>query len=447
MLGQKNSKKICEDILLRAGKDAAEVILSFEDQSLTRFANNYIHQNVAQRNVTLMVRLLLGKRMGLATTNRLDRPGLDILVERARANAKISPEDPDYPGLPELTQYIAVDAFDQATAGYSPQERAKAVGTACRLTGEKGLNGAGLFSTGTNEIVVANTLGLFGYHSSTNGDFQIVVAAEDASGREQGSGWRVTDIPTESLALAAIQKAEDGTNPRQIDPGEYSVVLTPYATEDLLNMLNYYGMGAQAVLEGRSWMNDRMGEKAMSELVDIRDDGLEPEGVPMPFDFEGVPKQRVEVVERGVVQGPVFDRITAKKMGKTTTGHALPPTMRSLGPIATNLFMSPGKTSTEGMIRSTERGLYISRFWYTRLVHPRDCVITGMTRDGVFLIENGELAYPVKDLRFTQSYVEALAKVETVGEETRLLMSEFGGQATRAPALKIREFSFTGLTA
>ena len=212
-------------------------------------------------------------------------------------------------------------------------------------------------------------------------------------------------------------------------------------------MLNYYGMGSQAVLEGRSWMNDRLGEKVMSELVDIRDDGLEPEGVPMPFDFEGVPKQRVEVVERGVVQGPVYDRITAQKMGKTTTGHALPPTMRSLGPIATNLFMSPGKTSAEAMVRSTERGLYISRFWYTRLVHPRDCVITGMTRDGVFFIENGELAYPVKDLRFTQSYVEALAKVETVGEETRLLMSEFGGQATRAPALKISESSFTGLTA
>ena len=447
MLGREKAEDICKEALRRAGKDAAEVILSFEDQSLTRFANNYIHQNVAQRNVTLMVRLLRGKRMGLATTNRLDGHGLDILVERARANAKISPEDPDYPGLPELAQYVAVDSFDQATAGYSPQKRAKAVGTACRLTGEKGLNGSGLFSTGTNEIVVANTLGLFGYHSSTNGDFQIVVAAEDASGREQGSGWRVTDIPTESLARAAIQKAEDGTNPRQIDPGEYGVVLTPYATEDLLNMLNYYGMGAQAVLEGRSWMNDRMGEKVMSELVDIRDDGLEPEGVPMPFDFEGVPKQRVEVVERGVVQGPVYDRITAQKMGKTTTGHALPPTMRSLGPIATNLFMSPGKTSTEAMIRSTERGLYISRFWYTRLVHPRDCVITGMTRDGVFFIENGELAYPVKDLRFTQSYVEALAKVETVGEETRLLMSEFGGQATRAPALKISEFSFTGLTA
>ena len=193
-------------------------------------------------------------------------------------------------------------------------------------------------------------------------------------------------------------------------------------------------------------MNDRVGEEVMSNLVDIWDDGLDPGGIPMPFDFEGVPKQRVDIVRKGVVKSPVYDRITARKMGETTTGHALPPTMRSLGPIATNLFMASGNTSTEEMIRSTDRGLYISRFWYTRLVHPRDCVITGMTRDGVFLIEDGELVYPVNNLRFTQSYVKALANLETVGTETRLLMSEFGGQATRVPALKINGFSFTGTT-
>jgi PmbA protein len=273
-----------------------------------------------------------------------------------------------------------------------------------------------------------------------------LVAGEDSSGREQGSGWRVSTIPVESLGQRAMRTAQEGRNPRNIDSGEYTVVLTPYATEDLLNMLNYYGMGAQAVLEARSWMCDRIGEKVMSSLVDIWDDGMDSSGVPTPFDFEGVPKRRVNVVEKGVVKSPVFDRITAKKMGKVTTGHALPATMRSFGPIATNLFMAPGTSSIEDMITSTERGLYVSRFWYTRLVHPRDCVITGMTRDGVFLIENGELAYPVKDLRFTQSYVEALAKVEGVSNETRLLMSEFGGQATLVPGLKIGAFTFTGLT-
>ena len=446
MLGQEKARSICEDVLQRATKDPAEVLLYFEDQSLTRFANNYIHQNVAERNATVIVRVLCGRRMGLATTNRLDGDGLDKLMEHGRANAEVSPDDPDYPGLPDPASYAAVNGFDQLTADCSPQDRAKAVGRICRLTRQKGFEGSGLFSTGTNEVVIANTQGVFAYHASTNADFQIVVTSEDASGREQGSGWRLGDISLESLGRDAIQTAEDGNNPRQVEPGEYTVILTPYATEDILNMLNYYGMGAQAVLEGRSWMNDRLGEKVMSHLVDIWDDGLDPTGIPMPFDFEGVPRQRVDIVRQGVVKSPVYDRITARKMGETTTGHALPPTMRSLGPIATHLFMAPGSTATEEMIRSTDRGLLISRFWYTRLVHPRDCVITGMTRDGVFLVEGGELVYPLRNLRFTQSYVEALANVEAVGSETRLLMSEFGGQATRVPALKINGFNFTGST-
>ena len=446
MLGREKAKDICKDIFRRAGSHPVEVLLYFEDQSLTRFANNYIHQNVAECNTTLIVRLLYGKRLGLATTNRLDGAGLDRLVKRARANAEVSPNDPDYPGLSEPADYRVAKGFDWSTAECSPLERAKEVGEICRLTAEKGFSGSGLFSTGINEVVIANTKGVFAYHTGTTADFQIVVNSEDASGREQGSGWRVGDIAVEELGRNAIEKAENGSNPSLVDPGEYTVVLAPYASEDLLNMLNYYGMGAQAVLEGRSWMNDRLGEKVMSNLVDIWDDGLDPGGIPMPFDFEGVPKQRLDIVKKGVVKSPVFDRITAGKMGEATTGHALPPTMRSLGPIATNLFMAPGSASIEEMIRSTQRGLYISRFWYTRLVHPRDCVITGMTRDGVFLIEGGELVYPVKNLRFTQSYVEALANVEAVGSETRLLMSEFGGQSTRVPALKINSFRFTGST-
>jgi len=446
MLGRKDLKKISDGTLKRAKSDPAEVLLLSEDQSLTRFANNYIHQNVAERNVTLIVRLLRGKRIGLATSNRLDAEGLDRLVEQARANAEVSPEDQDYPGLPAPADYPAVEGFDQETADYSPRDRAKVVGDLCRQTSEKKLNGSGLFSTGTSEVVIANTRGVFAYHAGTNADFQILAAAEDSSGREQGSGWQLTNIPVELLGQRAIKTAQDGRHPRSIDSGEYAVVLTPYATEDLLNMLNYYGMGAQAVFEARSWMCDRIGKKVMSELVDIWDDGVDSAGVPAPFDFEGVPKRRVGIVEKGVVKNPVFDRITAKKMGHETTGHALPPTMRSFGPIATNLFMAPGVSNTEEMIKSTGRGLYISRFWYTRLVHPRDCVITGMTRDGVFLIENGELAYPVKDLRFTQSYVEALANVESVSSEVRLLMSESGGQATRVPGLKISKFTFTGLT-
>jgi len=446
MLGQKNAKKLCEQILARCGANPAEVLIFSTDNALTRFANNTIHQNVAETDIDVLVRLLSGQRIGTASTNRTDVEALDEIVKRARLNAEASPEDPNYPGLPEPAEYGQVAAFDSPTAEMSPDARARSVGAVCRLAAEKKLNSSGAFSTGYNEITVANTRGLFAYHIFSSVDFQTVIMADDSSGRAHASGWRASDISVEQIGREAIEKTERGRNPRKFEPGKYTVILDAYGTEDLISMLAFTGMGASSVLEGRSWMNDRIGQKVMSSAVSIWDDGLDPRGLPLPFDFEGVPKQRVDIVKDGVVLGPVYDRYTGSKAGKPSTGHALPPTARGFGPIPLNLFMAPGSAALEDMILSTEKGLYITRFWYTRPVHPRDCVITGMTRDGVFVIENGRLAYPVKNLRFTQSYVEALANVEAIGRETRLIGSEFGGGGARIPALKIRDFNFTGST-
>jgi predicted Zn-dependent protease len=421
-----------------------------EDSALTRFANNTIHQNVAERNLTLIARLFPGRRLGMATTNRLDDSALDDVVQRARSSAGASQEDPHFPGLTSPADYARVQAYDDETAACPPEKRARAVGEVCRLAQEKGLNASGAFSTGAGEIVVANSEGVFAHFASTSTDFQTVVMGADATGAASGhahaSGWQASALPVEALGREAAQKAERGANPIKIEPGAYTVILDPYATQDLVSMLNMHGMGAQAVLDGRSWMNGRIGKKVMSSLVSLWDDGLDLQGLPMPFDYEGVPKQRVDIVCEGVPMGPVYDRYTAQKAGKTSTGHALPPTWRGMGPVPTHLFMAPGQSSLEELIRSTEKGLYITRFWYTRLVHPRDCVVTGMTRDGVFTIEQGELAAPVKNLRFTQSYLQALDQVEAIGQETRLLVSSYGALATRVPAVKIGEFSFTGVT-
>jgi predicted Zn-dependent protease len=446
MPGQQEAQKLCQRILKRCGADPAEVLLFVEDNALTRFANNAIHQNVAETNANLIVRYFIGQRIGAATTNRTDEAALDEIVAHARANATASAENPNYPGLPEPATYTLVESFDQPTASFTPEARARAVAPVCKLATEKGLNASGAFSIGYNVVAIANSRGVFAYHHSTHADFQTVVMGEDASGHAHASAWRVADIATEDLGREAIHKAERGRNPRKIEPGKYAVVLDPYATEDILDNLNFHGMGAQAVLEERSWMNDRLGQKVLSNAVSIWDDGCDAQGSPMPFDFEGVPKQRVDIVKEGVVISPVYDRYTGKKAGKPSTGHALPPNARGMGPIATNIFMASGSTDVDEMIRSTERGLYITRFWYTRLVHPRDCVITGMTRDGVFMIENGELSYPIKNLRFTHSYVEALANVEAISRKTNLLTSEFGGISVRVPALKISNFNFTGST-
>jgi predicted Zn-dependent protease len=450
MLEQDQARDLSQKVLMRCGKDSAEVVIIHKDHSLTRFANNTIHQNVSELNNTIYLRLLQGKRKGMASSNRLDTDALDGLVARARANAAASPEDPDFPGFSEKGSYVPAPAFDQPTASYSPEARADQVAVLCRLATEKDLNASGAFSSGANTYCVVNSHDLFAYHKISEADFQTVVMSVDSSGRAQASSWKVSDLEPESIGREAMKKAELGRNPQNIAPGDFPVVLDPYVTEDLLDMLNLYGMGGQAVLDGRSWMNDRIGEQVMSSQVNIWDDGYNPTGMPMPFDTEGVPKQKVEIVSRGVARSPVHDRSTAAKAGTGSTGHAvppyLPPFVQAIGPSGFNLFMEPGEASLEEMISSTRKGLYITRFWYTRLVHPRDCVVTGMTRDGVYMIEQGEITYPVKNLRFTQSYVEALANVELIGNDVRLLKSEYGSYGKHVPALKLSGFNFTGAT-
>ena len=446
MIEEKEARKVSDAILMRCKGNPAELTIMYYDAALTRFANNIIHQNVAEYDAEVTLRYIIGKQAGTASTNRLDQASLEDLVERAKAYAMASPEDPNYPGLAGPEAYKHVAAWDEKTARFSPEKRARAVGAVCQMAAEKGLNSSGALSTGSTDLVVANSQGVFSYHTQTNADFQTVVMSEDSSGRAQESAWKVDDISVEALGKEAIETAVRGHSPRKIDPGEYTVVLEHYVTEDLVSGLNFYGMGAQAVQEGRSWMNDRIGQQVMSPLISIWDDGMDITGSPLPFDFEGVPKRRVDIVKQGVVMGPVYDRYSGAKMGKPSTGHAMPINSRGFGPLALNLFMAPGDTSVEEMIASTQKGLYINRFWYTRLVHPRDCVITGMTRDGVFMIENGEVAYPVKNLRYTMPYVQALANVEAVGKASHLLVGEFGGLSTRVPALKIRGFTFAGST-
>jgi len=446
MIEEKDARELCESILLRCKGNPVEITLQYIDSALTRFANNIIHQNVAERDGEVTLRYMIGKQIGTASTNRMDKAGLDELVVRAKSNAKTSPEDPNYPGLPEPVAYQRVAAWDATTADYSPEKRARAVGTVCQLAVEKGLNASGAFTTGSDVLMVANSQGVFTYHTRSYADFQTVVMSDDSSGRSQESAWNVDDLNVEGLGKEAIETAVCGRHPRKIDPGEYTVILEHYATEDLINSLNFYGMGAMALQEGRSWMNDRLGKQVMSRNVSIWDDGLDTNGSPLPFDFEGVPKQRVDIVKQGVVMGPVYDRYSGAKMGKPSTGHATPIVFRGFGPLALNLFMAPGDVTVQEMIASTKSGLYINRFWYTRLVHPRECAMTGMTRDGVFKIEDGEVAYPVKNLRFTMPYVQALANVEAVGKASHLLVSEFGGICVRVPGLKIKDFNFTGST-
>jgi PmbA protein len=444
MLQQAAIKHITDRVLALSKAGPTEAVVWATNSALTRFANNTIHQNVAETNTGVTVRVALGQRVGTASTNDVTEAGLAHVVESAAGLARLLPENPDFPGFAEPSPVTPARAFDEAAAGATPELRAQAVGEICRQARAAGVSAAGAYSTDTHEIAVANSQGVFCYHAATMCDLHAGAMAGDGAGYGQRCSWKLDQISAEPVASEAIQTALRARNPQPIEPGVFTVVLEPYAALDLLDMLNYVGMGAQAMQEGRSWMNDRIGQQVLSPSVTIVDDGHDEAGWAMPFDFEGVPKQRVVTVENGVPRGPVYDRTTARKEGRQSTGHALPQPS-TYGPMALNLVMSPGAATVQEMIRTTARGLYITRFWYTRVVHPRDCVITGMTRDGTFLIEHGELTCPVKNLRFTQGYVPALAGVEMIGQEARTLVGGFVG-ASRIPALRLREFNFTGTT-
>ena len=442
MMGQESCEAILKKALSLSRADETDVYLNVQDQSLTRYASNSIHQNVSHSNALLHVRAVVGKRQGRATTNDLTDDGLRKMVEQARQSALLTPEDSDFNGLPTPGTPPPVAVYDESTANCSPKARAQVVGTVCRKAADQGLNASGAYRTGTQEIAVMSTRGALAYHAGTFAGLIITTMSDTSAGWAKGGSWRLSDIDAELLADDAVDKAVRGRDPRPVEPGMYSVVLDPYAVDDILESMSLYGMGAQIVQDGRSWMNGVMGQSAMSPLVSIWDDGTNPEGWPVPFDTEGVPRQVVDIVKDGVVGSPVHSSYTAGKEGVASTGHQA---YFTGGPLATNLFMREGKDTLNGMIASTKRGLYITRFFYTRLVHSQGCVMTGMTRDGVFLIENSELSYPVKNLRFTQSYVDALSGVEAIGKDRKLVLNEYGF-ATLVPALKLRSFNFTGIT-
>ncbi|MCL6499352.1 MAG: TldD/PmbA family protein [Firmicutes bacterium] len=447
MLGEAKVRQLLQDALGRSRADQTELVLLSWDGALTRFANNTIHQNVAEHDAQVLVRVATGRRVGSAVTNRLDAGALDRAVSQAVAAAAAAPEVPDFPGLPDPQPVAAVHAFDEAAAAASPYWRARQVEELLRAARAEGAVAAGALATGVHEVAVANSKGVFCYHAGTRVNFSTVVRVDDGSGYAERAGWRLEEFDVVDLGRQALDRARRARNPRELPPATYPVVLDPYAVQDVVGWLTYAGAGALAVQEGRSWMNGRLGTRALSELVTVWDDGGDPDTIPLPFDFEGVPRQRVVIVDRGVPRGPVYDTQTAAREGKASTGHALPrawPEAAAMGPVPSHVFLAPGDASVDELVRGLDRGLYVTRFWYTRLVHPGDCVVTGMTRDGVFWVERGEVAYPVRNLRFTQGYVQALASVERVGSETYLLGDRFG--AFRVPAVRIGAFTFTGVT-
>jgi len=449
MLGESQLRDLADRILGMSKADQTEVLVFSGSSALTRFANNYIHQNVEQEDADIRLRVVLGlssggAKIGVASTNILSDESLRALVERATEMARRQKENADFHSLSGPQPVRSVDSFVERTARCDPEERAAVVARICDAAVRAGLTAAGAFRTGVGEVTVANSLGVFAYHREATADINTVVMGETSSGHAERVSLDVADIDGDEVAREAVDKALRSANPVALEPGEYPVILEEYAVADLLDFFAYLSFGAQAYQEKRSFMSGRLGEKVMGENVSIWDDGLAPDTIPSPFDFEGMPRQRVDFVTAGVARGIVYDTYSAgKEEGRQSTGHALPAGY-TFGPVPGNMFLGTGDATKKDMLASIERGVWVSRFWYTRPVHPLTVVVTGMTRDGTFLIEKGRITTPIKNLRFTQSYVDALNEVEAIGRETRLLPAIAGH--SRVPALHLRRWNFTGAT-
>jgi PmbA protein len=435
-------RRIAERVLRFSDADETEVDVTAGVDALTRFANNTIHQNVAEQNLSVSVRLVFDGRTARATTNKTDDASLRRVVAVSAALARSQPRSPDLLPMPGRQKYAPLQRYFAATAGATPDDRARAVAAVVSRAEKQGQTAAGVFTTGAFAMVLVNSRGLCATHRQTRAEFSITMLEGDSSGWAKANSPDIRRIDPDALAATAIGKSAASRHPREVEPGHWTVILEPSAVQDLVGFLSYDFAGT-CVLDQRSCFNKRIGKNVMGENITLRDDVSHPLQSGAPFDGEGLPRQKVLLVERGVPTNLVYARATARKMKTKATGHGFP-LPNEFGEAPVNLVIEGGKTSVPDMVASTGRGILLTRLWYIREVDPYEKIVTGMTRDGSFLVENGRITTGIRNFRFNQSLLEMLSNVEQLGPAVRAAGEESFEMV--APAMKIRNFHFTEVT-
>jgi predicted Zn-dependent protease len=439
---------IAERALSFVSDGEADVYVSAERSGFARYAASEVHQPTLVDNVSVQLRMVQGHRAGVATTNRTEADGLAELARRAAEVVATAGEDPDVVPPAPPAELPAVEGYDDATAALGPDDQARLAGAAIDAAGDLQLYG--YFTSSVCDEAIAATTGLRASQRMTDATCLALAAGEGASGYAMATSWRREAIDPAAVAREAAEKAERTRGAAVIDPGRYRAVLEPYALADLLFWFSFDSLNGLGFLEERSYFTGRVGERAFDPKLTLADDGVDPAGLPRAFDFEGTPKRRVALVEEGVIRGPVWDRATAARAGRESTGHALPASSRPFGPIPTNLVMSGGEAeSTDELAELVGDGIHITRLHYLGVVNAREGVITGMTRDGTFRIRDGKVAEPLVNLRFTVALPEVLAELPGLTRETHLVnesdfYDERWAYGYRVPAIATTSFNVTG---
>jgi PmbA protein len=442
---ERELRKLIETVLRLAkstGAEETEVHVDEVAEALTRFANNGIHQNVSEHGLTVSIRTVAEGRTARATTNRLDEDSLRSTIEASLSLAHSQPKDPRLLPMPGKQRYRPVNRFIRHTAALAPEDRARAVRRACDLAVKKGQVAAGIFSSGQSQTAMGNSHGLFAAYRETHSQFSITTQEDPAASWAKANSADVRTLDPQKLAERASEKAHQAVNAKELAPGRYMVILEPAAVLDLLGFL-FYDFAATAVEDKRSCLNERLGKQLFGQKISLSDDVFHPLQQGAPFDGEGIPRQKVLLVDRGVPKNLVYSRASAKATGKKPTGHGFP-LPNEYGEAPMNLVFSGGDFSLEKMVASTDRGLLVTRLWYIREVDPYEKVMTGMTRDGLFLVENGRVTGAVRNFRFNQSLIEMLRNVELMSPAVRATGEESFEMVV--PAMKVRDFHFSEVT-
>jgi predicted Zn-dependent protease len=433
ILTKEEAKKIIDKVLAFSKADEMSVTLNGGRTGNIRYARNSVSTSGESTNLSLSVTAVFGKRSGTATINEFDDKSLEKTVKRAEEIAKLAPENPEYVAMLEPQKYSDTNTFSESTANIDPEYRAKAAFDSIDPCAKNNLTAAGYMEDSTGFTAIGNSKGLFGYNKSTSIDFSITVRTADGL----GSGYAIRDfndaskLNTKSATEVAMQKALASSTAKALEPGKYTVILEPAASVDLLqNMMR--SMDARSADEGRSFLSKkgggiRLGEKLFDERVNLYSD---PSNLEIPnagFSGDGRPQEKVAWIENGVIKNLTYSRFWAEKKGVKGT------------PPPSGFIMMGGSESLADLIKGTEKGILVTRFWYIRAVDPQTLLYTGLTRDGTFYIEKGKIKYPIKNFRFNESPVIMLNNLEAMGVPSRV-----GGNLI--PPLKIRDFTFSSLS-
>jgi len=437
---KEQAKTLLDRVLSFSKAESTAVNLTGGDRANVRFARNTVTTSGATSGYSLAITASFGKRSGTVTTAEFDDASLQRAMRNAEEIAKLSPENPEAMPLVGPQTYSPVTAFFEDAAQATPEWRAGSAATAIDLSKQKDVVSAGFVETQGSIRAVANSKGLFAFDRFTAADYNLTARTPDGS----GSGWasrsynELRQLDPAKLAAAAIEKAALSRNPAAIEPGKYTVVLEPAAVADLLVFLLFSANARQAD-EGRSFFSkkgggNRVGEQVVGEKVRVISDPAHPLAPSIAFDGEGLPIAKHVWVDNGVIKDLFYSRFWAQKMGKEPTA----------GP--GNAIMEGGSATLNDLIAGTDRGVLVTRFWYIRPVDPQTILITGLTRDGLFLIEKGKVTRPVKNMRWNESPVVAFNNIDAMTPAERVVSGEgigSGGLSIVCPAARIREFTFS----